>query len=161
MLAELSNGYPTEESLTVPPQEHSPRQVSRREVTRVIIAATGAALTFRCGSIPNARSTSMKMTAQDAAIVTPRVVKVRLENDRVRVLEFISNPGDKESWHSHPPFVVYVVTGGTLRITTADGQSNDVQFKTGDVFYRTPVTHTTENVGTTQLHAILVEMEMP
>jgi quercetin dioxygenase-like cupin family protein len=103
----------------------------------------------------------MKSTVQDAATVTPRVVKVKLENDRVRVLEFISDPGDKEGWHSHPAFVVYVVTGGTLRINTPDGKSNDVEFKPGDIRYREPVTHTTENIGKTQLHAIIVELETP
>jgi quercetin dioxygenase-like cupin family protein len=101
----------------------------------------------------------MKTTEQDAATVTPKVVKVKLENDRVRVLEFISDPGDKEDWHSHPAFVVYVVTGGTLRINTPDGKSKDVEFKTGDIRYREPVTHTTENIGKTQLHAIIVELE--
>lgn len=59
----------------------------------------------------------MKTTAQDAASVTPKVVKIKLENDRVRVLEYTSDPGDKEAMHSHPAFVVYVLTGGTLRIT--------------------------------------------
>jgi quercetin dioxygenase-like cupin family protein len=103
----------------------------------------------------------MKTTAQDAATVTPKVVKVRLENDRVRVLDFISDPGDREGWHSHPAFVVYVVTGGTLRINTPDGKSNDVEFKIGDIRYREPVTHTTENIGKTQLHAIIVELEAP
>jgi quercetin dioxygenase-like cupin family protein len=80
---------------------------------------------------------------------------------RIRVLEFISDPGDKEGWHSHPAFVVYVVTGGTLRIRTPDGKSLDVEFKTGDIRYREPVTHTTENIGKSQLHAIIVELETP
>jgi quercetin dioxygenase-like cupin family protein len=103
----------------------------------------------------------MKSTAQDAATVTPKVVKVKFENDRVRVLEFVSDPGDKEGWHSHPAFVVYAVTGGTLRINTPDGKSNDVEFKAGDIRFREPVTHTTENIGKTQLHAIIVELETP
>lgn len=103
----------------------------------------------------------MKTTAQDAATVTPKVVKVKLENDHVRVLEFISDPGDKEGWHTHPAFVVYVVTGGTLRINTPDGKSSDVERKTGDILYLEPVTHTTENIGKTRLHAILVELERP
>ena len=102
-----------------------------------------------------------RATAQDAAAVTPKVVKVTLENDRVRVLNYISDPGDKEGWHSHPAMVVYVVTGGTLRISTPDGKSNDVEFKTGDVLYRAPITHSTENIGKTQLHAILVELKTP
>jgi beta-alanine degradation protein BauB len=106
------------------------------------------------------RRTLMRTTAMDAATVTPKVVKVKLENDRVRVLDYVSGPGDKEDWHSHPAFVVYIVTGGTLRITTPDGKSIDDEFKTGDIRFREPVTHITENIGETQLHAIIVELEM-
>jgi quercetin dioxygenase-like cupin family protein len=102
-----------------------------------------------------------RATAQDAAAVTPKVVTVKLENDRVRVLDYVSNPGDKEGWHSHPAMVVYVVTGGTLRVSTPDGKSSDVEFKTGDTIYRAPITHSTVNVGKTQLHAILVELKTP
>jgi len=98
---------------------------------------------------------------RDPVAVTPNVVKVRLENDRVRVLEFKSDPGDKEDWHFHPPFVTYVVNGGTLRITTPDGQSSDVEFRTGDTLDRPPGVHATENVGATQLHAILFELKTP
>jgi quercetin dioxygenase-like cupin family protein len=102
----------------------------------------------------------MKETlAVDAPTATPKVVKTKLENDHVRVLEFISDPGDKEGWHFHPAFIVYVLTGGTLRITTRDGKSDDVEFKDGDIRYREPVTHITENIGKTQLRAILVELK--
>ncbi len=102
----------------------------------------------------------MRTTAPDAATVTPKVVKVKLENERVRVLEYTSDPGDKEEWHAHPAFVVYVITGGTLRIGTPDGKSSDVEFTAGEIRYREPVTHTTENIGKTQLHAIIVELKM-
>jgi quercetin dioxygenase-like cupin family protein len=109
-----------------------------------------------------ARSKSMLTTAQDAATVTPKVVKVKLENERVRVLEFLSEPGDKEEWHSHPAFVVYVVSGGTmLRIQTPDGKTTDVDFNTGDIRWREPVTHRTENIGKNPLHAIIVELKTP
>jgi hypothetical protein len=104
----------------------------------------------------------MKETAaMDAPTATPKVVKTKFENDRVRVLEFTSDPGDKEVLHFHPAFVVYVLSGGTLRITTPDGKSDDVEFKDGDIRYREPVTHTTENIGKTQLRAILVELKTP
>jgi len=103
----------------------------------------------------------MKTTAQDAAMVTPKVVKVKLENDRVRVLDYISDPGDTEDWHTHPAFVVYVVTGGTLRITSPDGKSEDVDFKPGEILYREPRIHATENIGQTQLHAIIIELATP
>ena len=103
----------------------------------------------------------MPTAAQDAATVTPKVVQVKLENERVRVLEFRSEPGDMEGWHTHPAFVVYVVSGGTLRIRTPDGQSNDVEFHTGDIRWREPMTHATENVGKSTLYAILVELKAP
>jgi quercetin dioxygenase-like cupin family protein len=100
-------------------------------------------------------------SAQDAAKVSPTIVKVKFENERVRVLETISNPGDKEGWHSHPANIVYVVDGGKLRISTPDGKSNDVEFKAGDTLYRAAVTHSAENIGTTRLHAIIVELKGP
>jgi beta-alanine degradation protein BauB len=96
--------------------------------------------------------------APPADQASPKVVKLRFENDRVRVLETISHPGDREQMHSHPANVVLVLTGGKLRITGADGKTSDVELKTGDTVWRTPVTHAAENVGSTQLHAIIVEL---
>jgi len=101
------------------------------------------------------------LSAQDAEKVNPKVVKLKFENDRVRVLEVVSNPGDKELLHSHPASVMYVIEGGKLRITAADGKSNDVELKTGDTLWREPVTHAAENIGTTQLHTIIVELRKP
>jgi hypothetical protein len=99
--------------------------------------------------------------AQDAAKVSPKVVKVKFENERVRVLETLSNPGDHEGVHSHPANIVYVIEGATLRITTADGKSSDVTFKAGDTIWREPVTHSAVNIGKTRLHAIIVELKQP
>jgi hypothetical protein len=101
------------------------------------------------------------LSAQDAEKVNPKIVKLRLENEHVRVLEALSNPGDKELMHSHPGNVVYVIEGGKLRITTPDGKSTDVQFKTGDTLWREPVTHAAENIGTTPFHVIIVEIKKP
>jgi hypothetical protein len=36
-----------------------------------------------------------------------------------------------------------------------------LQTSAGDIRYRKPVTHTTENIGMTQPHAILVELMTP
>lgn len=101
------------------------------------------------------------LSAQDAEKATPNVVKLKLENERVRVLETLSNPGDKENMHSHPQNVVFVIAGGKLRITTADGKTSEVEFKAGDTIWREPVTHKAENIGSTQFHAIIVELKQP
>ncbi len=108
---------------------------------------------------PALAATGAAPAAPSADQATPSVVKLRFENDKVRVLETISNPGDREQLHSHPANVVYVVAGGRLRITGSDGRASEVDFKTGDTFWREPVTHSAENTGGTQLHAIIVELK--
>ncbi|HEV7784439.1 MAG TPA: cupin domain-containing protein [Thermoanaerobaculia bacterium] len=101
------------------------------------------------------------LSAQDAEKVNPKIVKLKLENEHVRVLETVSNPGDKELMHSHPANVVYVIEGAKLRVTTADGKTTEVELKTGDTIWREPVVHSAENIGTTRFHAIIFELKKP
>jgi quercetin dioxygenase-like cupin family protein len=97
--------------------------------------------------------------AQDPVQVNARTVHVRLDNDRVRVLEAVLQPGEKEQPHSHPACVIYVISGGKIRNHSADGKVTEAEVKAGDVVYRDPVTHWAENVGTTAVHLILVELK--
>ena len=58
---------------------------------------------------------------------------------------------------AHPPKVSYVVTGGTLRITTEDGQSFLTDEKTGSVTWMDTVgRHHAQNVGKTPVRIVLV-----
>ena len=97
-------------------------------------------------------------SAQDTLRVNADSVRLKFENDRVRVLESILPPGGKEKMHSHPSYVVYVIKGGKVRIHGADGKITDVELKTGDVIYRDPVTHWGQNIGATEIDEILVEL---
>ncbi len=99
--------------------------------------------------------------AQDPAVVNAKTIRVKLENDRVRVLEATIAPGVKEETHSHPANVIYVLTGGKLRNYGADGKATETELKTGDVIYREPLTHAAENIGSSTLHLILVELKDP
>jgi beta-alanine degradation protein BauB len=150
---------------TSPPAKLPARRLSRREAMQAL-AAAGSALTLGLLAPQrlDARRTTMETqhiagAERDAATATPKVVTRKLENDRVRVYDHVSNPGDREDWHTHLPMVVYVVTPGTLRITTPDGQSKVAEFKANEVIFRQPTTHATENIGTTQFHCILVELK--
>jgi quercetin dioxygenase-like cupin family protein len=116
---------------------------------RVIISA--AAFTFL------AWTTSIR--AQDPAVVNSKTIKVKFENDRVRALEAELPPGVKEQVHSHPAYVIYVLAGGKVRNYAADGKITEAELKTGEVLYRDPLTHAAENIGTTTLHLILVELK--
>src|ERR1700757_1240655 len=116
----------------------------------IILAITAAlSLLFR----------AMPAYAQDPAVVNSKTIKVRFENDRVRVLEANLPPGVKEQVHSHPAYVIYVVEGGRYRNYAADGKITEGEFKTGDVIYRDPLTHAAENIGDKPMHFILVELK--
>src|SRR3989440_10144418 len=97
--------------------------------------------------------------AQDPAVVNSKTIKVKFENDRVRVMEATLPPGVKEAVHSHPAYVIYVLEGGKFRNYASDGKTTEGELKTGEVLYRDPLTHAAENIGTTTMHLILVELK--
>ena len=97
--------------------------------------------------------------AQDPAVVNSKTIRVRFENDRIRVLEATLPPGVREQVHSHPAYVIYVLEGGRYRNYAADGKTTEGELKTGDVLYRDPLTHAAENIGDKTMHMILVELK--
>jgi quercetin dioxygenase-like cupin family protein len=97
----------------------------------------------------------------DPAVVNAGMEHVRLENSHVRAIEGVLRPGDKEQMHSHPAFVVYVIAGGRIRNNFADGKVVEAELKTGDVLYREPQTHWVQNIGTTTIHFLVVELKSP
>ncbi len=117
----------------------------------IISAVTAAAVTF---IVPTS-----SVWAQDPAVVQSKTVKLKFENEKVRVLEAELPPGVKEQVHSHPAYVIYVLAGGKVRNYAADGKITEAELKTGDVLYREPLTHAAENIGDTTLHMILVELK--
>jgi quercetin dioxygenase-like cupin family protein len=97
--------------------------------------------------------------AQDPAVVNPNNVRVTLENDRVRVLEAVLRPGEKEQPHSHPACIMHVLAGGRIRAHTVGGPTSEVEVATGETVYREPVTHWAENIGRTTIRLIVVELK--
>jgi quinol monooxygenase YgiN/quercetin dioxygenase-like cupin family protein len=99
--------------------------------------------------------------AQDPLPLYPENYKVLQENDRVRVLDFRLKKDARESSHSHPAHVVYVVKGFKVRFTFPDGRTAIRETKAGDVLFSEAVTHATENIGGAEAHGILVELKTP
>ena len=106
-----------------------------------------------------ARSDASVTRTQDPLIVNSKTIALKLQNERVRVLEATLKPGDKEQTHSHPAYVIYVIEGGKFRNHATDGTVTDGEFKTGDVIYRDPITHSAENIGNTTIRLVLVELK--
>jgi quercetin dioxygenase-like cupin family protein len=100
-----------------------------------------------------------RANAQDPAVVNAKTIKVKFENDRIRVLEATLPPGVREQVHSHPAYVIYVLEGGHYRNYASDGKTTEGELKTGDVLYRDPLTHAAENIGDKTMHMILVELK--
>jgi mannose-6-phosphate isomerase-like protein (cupin superfamily) len=98
--------------------------------------------------------------AQDAPTANPKTIHVTLDNEHVRVFEATLPPGWKENVHSHPTSIVYVIVGGTVRNHLPDGTTSEpVTMTAGQTLYRDPVTHWSENVGTTTMRLIVVELK--
>jgi len=100
-------------------------------------------------------------TSLDPAVVNAKTIQVKLENDRVRVLEAVLPPGAKEQLHAHPAYVIYVLAGGKSRNHAADGTTTETEFTAGQTIYREPLTHWAENIGTTTIRLVLVELKGP
>lgn len=106
-----------------------------------------------------AAAVAFPKSGQDPVPLYPENYKVLLENDRVRVLDFRLAKGAKESAHRHPAHVVYVLTGFKVRFSLGTGETVLRETKDGEVLFSQPVTHASENIGTTDAHGILVELK--
>lgn len=98
---------------------------------------------------------------QDPVKLSPQYYKVLIDNDEMRVLEFRFKPGEKEPMHSHPRGFVYSLTDAKLKMSFPDGKTEEIAIKAGEARWREPVTHAAENIGTTEAHAIAVELKKP
>jgi quercetin dioxygenase-like cupin family protein len=94
----------------------------------------------------------------DPPIANPASVRVLMENDSVRVMEAVLTPGFKEKQHTHPPYALYILSGGSVRMHYPDGSTRDAQFNTDEGRFSDKVTHWAENTGTSTIRIILVEL---
>jgi beta-alanine degradation protein BauB len=122
-------------------------KLSRYALATTLLVATGAPLADE------------RSSTQDPVILSPQYYTVKAEDERVRVLEYRLKPGQKEAMHSHPSYVIYFFGPANLRVTFGDGKTTDSSVTDGEVVVRDPLTHAVENIGNTELHALLVELK--
>ena len=96
----------------------------------------------------------------DGLAASPDNFRLVLENEQVRILEYHIDPGIRDRPHTHPSRVSHVISGGTLRIRLATGATFDVTEGTGETHLSgaAPL-HDTENIGTTPIRILLIEVE--
>lgn len=96
---------------------------------------------------------------QDPVKVAPKICKLLLENDRVRVLEIRIKPGEKLPMHSHPAYIVYALRTHKIRLTLSDGKTKEVKVKAGEAAWSDAASHAVENIGTTEVHVLNIELK--
>jgi len=104
--------------------------------------------------------TSLSVSAQDRAAAVPDM-HVLLENGCVRMQFHDVAVGQKTPLHSHPKYAVYVFSPYKARITLADGSQLISEHKAGDAFWHEASQHIVENIGTTPIHNLVVELKPP
>lgn len=95
----------------------------------------------------------------DPLVVGPNIYKFVFENDHVRVLEVGFKPGDSIKMHSHPDHLVYVISGGKLKITPTEGAAKDFDLKAGQAVFLNAQSHAAENIGKTPIKLVVVELK--
>ena len=95
----------------------------------------------------------------DPTITDPDKYKVVFENDRVRVLEYRDEPGQRTSPHEHPDSVMRTLSTFKRRLINAVGQSVDVSLTQGETRWLDAQIHSGENIGDTPTHVLFVELK--
>ncbi|HLD63969.1 MAG TPA: hypothetical protein VI913_03700 [Candidatus Peribacteraceae bacterium] len=95
----------------------------------------------------------------DAVSAAPEVHAVVFENETFRVLDVKVPRQAVTAMHSHPKNICYVLAGGTLRFTLPEGSIDDLQLKIGQVTSSNGGAHIVENIGSTEVHVIQVELK--
>ena len=109
-------------------------------------------LTLLCIAAPTA-------LAQDPVKVDAKHYKVMLDNDQVRVLKIRYGPKEKSVMHEHPAGVVVFLNNSKTKFTLPDGSKVDGGGKAGDAQFTDAGKHLPQNVVSTTLEAVLVELK--
>lgn len=96
----------------------------------------------------------------DPVVTNPGLYRVILENERVRVLEYRDQPGDKTTPHEHPDSVMITLSSFHRRLSSG-GQEVDVELPAGVPRWLPAQEHAGENIGDTETHTIFVELKEP
>ncbi|GAA3456712.1 cytoplasmic protein [Dactylosporangium matsuzakiense] len=96
----------------------------------------------------------------DPAVTDPEHYTVIFENERVRVLEYRDQPGDRTHPHRHPDSVMYTLTAFRRRVTSGE-RAVEVDIPAGAVRWVGAQEHAGHNIGDTATHTIFVELKEP
>jgi hypothetical protein len=75
------------------------------------------------------------------------------------VLEARVAPGQVHGMHSHPKHLIYTLSSYKVLDTFTDGSTKNMERDAGEILWGNELTHATENVGETPIHALIIEFK--
>ncbi|MEV4134725.1 cytoplasmic protein [Dactylosporangium sp. NPDC049742] len=100
------------------------------------------------------------MNGQDPVVTDPNLYSVLFENERVRVLQYRDRPGDRTHPHRHPDSVMVTLSSFQRRVSSGDRHA-DVELPAAQARWVGAQEHAGENIGTTDTHAVFIELKEP
>jgi hypothetical protein len=98
------------------------------------------------------------MTHDDPVATNPDHYRVLWENERVRVLDYLDEPGTETTPHDHPDSVLVTLTDFRRRLVSGNTEV-DVELAAGRAVWLPAQRHAGINTGDTPTHTILIELK--
>lgn len=92
----------------------------------------------------------------------PIGTEVLFENDRVRIWDFVVEPGESKGWHRHElPYVIVPMTDGEIEIESAiTGEIVSPPTRTGETIWKDAgEVHDLRNIGSATYRNIIIELK--
>lgn len=96
----------------------------------------------------------------DPVETNPENYRVVLENERVRVLEYVDRPGTRTRPHAHPDSVMVTLSAFRRRLVHGDREV-DVELPAYEARWLDAQEHAGENIGDTETHTMFIELKEP
>jgi hypothetical protein len=96
----------------------------------------------------------------DPVQTNPHLYHVLFENDRVRVLEYLDEPGDQTTPHSHPDSVMVTLSAFRRRLKSGEAEV-EVDIPAFQARWLDAQEHSGTNIGETPTHTVFVELKEP
>ena len=121
-------------------------------VTVMMAFSTGAVMAQEKAKAEKTKAAPAKETKAPAPIVL-------FENEKVRVTEGRIKPGEKNPMMMRSDRVNVAIKASKTRVHYPDGKTEDRDRKAGSVQFNKAGTSSTENIGKTETHSVIVTLK--
>ena len=109
---------------------------------------------------PQEKAKGVKVkTAQQLKAKERAPASALFENDKVRVVEARTKPGERNAMQERPDRVIYHFNAGKERVHYSDGRTEEREFKKGSVEFRKRDKTSSENIGKAEIHNLVINLK--